>query len=220
MPDLLSNYEPWFDESIDASDPALTNTRNLDTYDDLCPGPQAQGPISVEHTNLEYEPESAIDSFSSLAHDLVSLNPAMSSSSLEGNFGFNSNPNHGSQNPLSPVVNQTHMTGRFPLANNVNPLPIPGDLTGLDLFVPSWSSNLPSASFTDMSSTVPSLGSVLTHPTSPNLLTQPDSQHPPRLPLPALGMSEFRCSVCAWTFALRGQLRYWSLITTPGIYSC
>ena len=207
MPDLPSDWELQFDETFNVSDPTWQDIFGAQDAG-LCAGPsQAQEPISSERPNMESESERTIDNFFNLAPDVGSSDPGLLSS-LDVNFDFNSNLDHGSQNPSFAFVDQPHTTGNFPLANNINPLPMPGGLTDFDLPAPPRPSYSPSATFDGFFSNVPSLGSIPTQPTSPSLLSQADTQHSRRLPLPPGGTSNFRCSVCASTFALRAQLRY------------
>ena len=211
MTNLPFDWELWLNETVDVSDPAGADL--LDASDaTLCAGPfLAPGPISSERLQ-ELQPERTIDNLYNLAPNVGSSIPGLSSS-LDVNFGFNSNLHYGSQNPSFPFV---VTTGNFPLANNnpplpvnaVNPLPVPGDLTDFDLpslTQPSYSS---SASLSGPSSNVPSLGSIPTQPTSRSLSSQADNQQPRRLPLPVGLTSNFKCSVCASNFALGAQLRY------------
>ena len=196
--------EPWLDDTFDVSDPAWADP--LGAHDAaLCAGPfPAPGPISSERLELELEPERTIDNFFDLAPNVGSSNPGLSLS-FDVSFDFNSSIDYGSQNPSFPFVDTT---GNFPLANSINPLPVPGDLTDFDLSGSPQPSYPPSATLSGPFSNVPSLGSIPTQPTSPSLLSQADNQQPRRLPLPVGPASNFRCSVCASTFALRAQLRY------------
>lgn len=206
MLDLPSDWESWFNGTFDISDPAWKDV--CSTHDaGLCAGPSpVPGPISSERADVEYEPESTVDN---------SLNPPPNvgssglglSSFLDVNFGFNSSfYDYGYQTPSFPFPDQPYVNGSLPLADN--PLPVLGGLTHSDLAAPTPASYSPLATFDAPFSSVPSLDSTYTQSTSSSLLSQADTQHSRRLPLPPRGTSKFRCSLCASTFRLPVQLRY------------
>lgn len=209
MPDSCYDWEPELNATLDVSDLACNDV--FDAHDvGLCAGPfQVQEPISSERPNFQYEPAWTIDNSFNPAPDFGS-SASGQLSSLDVNFAFDSNLDHGSQNPLFHFLDQPHSTGNIPLANNINPLPMPGGLTDFDLRALPLPSFSPSATFGGLLPSVPSLGSIPTQSTSPNMMSQATNQPSNRLPLPPGGKSSFRCSVCASTFALRAQLKYLS----------
>ena len=145
--------------TLDVSDLACNDV--FDAHDvGLCAGPfQVQEPISSERPNFQYEPAWTIDDSFNPAPELSHSGQL---SSLDVNFGFDSNLDHGSQNPLFHFLDQPHSPGNIPLANNINPLPMPGGLTDFDLRALPLPSFSPSATFDDLLSSVPSLGSIST----------------------------------------------------------
>ena len=166
---------------------------------------QAQEPTSSDP--LDFESDWRIDNSSNSALYVGSSDPGLSSS-LGANVGFNSSPYHGSQIPWSSFADQPHTFGNIPLANNINPLPVPRSLADFNLPAPPRPSYSPSITVDNTSSNVPSLGSISTQPTSPSLMSQWETHDSSRLPLPPREKSSLRCSVCGSTFALRGHLRY------------
>ena len=206
MPDLPFDFESWFNEQFDVSDPAWKDV--CSTHDvGLCAGPSpVQGPTSSERADVDYEPERTVDNSLDPAPDVGSSGPGLSSS-FDVNSGFNSSfYGYGYQTPSLPFLDQPYVNGSLPLANN--PLLVPSGLTHSDLAAPTPASYSPLATFDAPFSSVPSLDSTHTQPTSPSLLSQADTQHSRRLPLPPGATSKFRCSLCASTFRLPVQLRY------------
>ena len=207
MPDLPYNSVSQLDGTFDVSDLACNEDYGAHNVG-LCAGSfQTQEPISSERLNFEYETERTIDSSFNPALDVGSSNPGLFPS-LDFDLDFNSILDHGSQNHLPLFVDQPHTTGNIPLANSINPLPMPGGLTDFDLHALPLPSDSPSATLGSLLSDVQSLDSIPTQPTSPSLMSQADIQHSSRLPLPPGGKSSFKCSVCGSIFASRAELGY------------
>ena len=207
---------------IDVPHPACENSWH--THDvGLCAGPfQVPEPISSERPTFEHEPERTIDYFfEPVASGRLSEPVAIGGwsdpeqlSFLDASLDSNSILNHSSQNPLFHIFDQPHTTGNTLLANNSNPLSIPGGRTDLDVYEPPLPSSSPSDTFGGLHSNVTSLGSIPTQPTFPSLVSQVDVQRSSRLLLSPGGKLNFTCSVCASAFASRYQLRY---VSPPGI---
>ncbi len=209
--DLPSVWASWLDEKFDYNDPASKQIIGAPDAGLCARPPRAQEPTSSDP--LDSESDWRIDNSSKIDN---SFNPALYvgssdpglSSSLGANFGFNSSPDHGSQYPWSSFADQPHTFGNTPLANNINPLPVPRTLADFNLPAPLRPSYSPSVTVDNISSNLPSLGSIPTQPTSPSLMSQWETHDSSRLPLPPREKSSFRCSVCGSTFTLRGHLRY------------
>ncbi len=205
MPDLPSDWESLLDEKFDYNNPAWKDIIWAPDAGLCARPPGAQEPTSSDP--LGSESDWRIDNSFNPALYVGSSDPGLTSS-LGANFGFNSSPDHGSQNPWSSFADQPHTFGNITLANNINPLPVPQSLADFNLPAPPRPSYSPSVTVDYISSNVPSLGSIPTQPTSPSLMSQWETHDSSRLPLPPRGGSSFRCSVCGSTFALRGHLRY------------
>ena len=201
------DWELQYDGTLDVFDPDCNDV--VDAHDvGLCAGPfQVQEPISSECPQFEYDSDRTIENSFNPAPDVGSSDPGQLPY-LDVNFGSNSILDHSSQNPSSFFADQLHTTENIPLANNIDPLPMPGGPTDFDRHALPLPSFPPSATFGGLLSDVPSLGSIPTQPTSPSLMSQADIQHSSRLPLPPRGKSSYICSVCGSAFALRAQLRY------------
>ena len=205
LPALTSDFGVNPNETFDVSDPALEEFGAHDVG--LCAGSShVQEPISSDRPNFE-KPERTIGDFFRRNPDVDISDPGLLSFS-EANLDFNSSLDHGYQNPSFPFLNQRHTTEDFPLANSINPFPVPGGITHFDLAEPSRAFYSSSTTLDDLFPNLPSSGSEPTQPTSPSMPSQADL-HPPKCLLQPPGRTaNFRCSVCTSSFALRAQFRY------------
>ena len=195
------------DETFDFSDPALVDIFGAHDVG-LCAGPSTvQGPTSSGRPDIDFEPDETIDNFLNSAPGIGSSGPGRLSPA-DADFGFNSISYHDYQNPSFLFPDQPYAPGNLPIANSINPLLVPGGLSDFDLAPPTSNPYSPPATSDAPFSSVQSLGSTNTQPTSPSLLSQAGIQHSRRLPLPPGGTSSFRCPTCASRFVLRAQLEY------------